>query len=154
MQQHNIPDSRSAVPDENPRANPTEIGSHQSCRPVGQASIDKVASTSFDSVTPTSLDTAPSPSIDRRYEFGHRAYDIYEARKFKWEQKDEYRDEFGYARSVAGEMILVTMDNIRKILEREHPYLKRVTYVFQKVPLLSHLQNWHQRSTPKMRSMR
>ncbi|KAF3535327.1 hypothetical protein F2Q69_00021783 [Brassica cretica] len=68
-----------------------------------------------------SLDKAPSPSIDRRYEFGHRAYDIYGARKFRWEQKDEYgvyRDESGYARSVAGEMIHVTKDNIRKILER------------------------------------
>ncbi|KAF3510425.1 hypothetical protein F2Q69_00006431 [Brassica cretica] len=67
-----------------------------------------------------SLDKAPSPSIDRRYEFGHRAYDIYEARKFRWDPKDEYgvyRDESGYARSVAGEMIPVTKDNIRKILE-------------------------------------
>ncbi|KAF2540866.1 hypothetical protein F2Q68_00032413 [Brassica cretica] len=98
-----------------------EIGSHQSCRPVGQASIDKVAPTSFDRVTPMSLDKAPSPSIDRRYEFGHRAYDIYGARKFRWEQKDEYgvyRDESGYARSVAGEMIPVTKGNIRKIMER------------------------------------
>ncbi|KAF3544224.1 hypothetical protein DY000_02007504 [Brassica cretica] len=37
------------------------------------------------------------------------------------QQKDEYgvyRDESGYARSVAGEMIPVTKDNIRKILER------------------------------------
>ncbi|KAF3536380.1 hypothetical protein F2Q69_00022371 [Brassica cretica] len=69
---------------------PDEIGSHQSCRPVGQASIDKVAPTSFDMVTPMSLDKAPSPSIDRRYECGRRAYDIYGARKFRWEQKDEY----------------------------------------------------------------
>ncbi|KAF3607094.1 hypothetical protein DY000_02048958 [Brassica cretica] len=62
-----------------------------------------------------------SASIDRRYECGRRAYDIYGARKFRWEQKDEYgvyRDESGYARSVAGEMIPVTKDNIRKILER------------------------------------
>ncbi|KAF3592302.1 hypothetical protein DY000_02021521 [Brassica cretica] len=83
--------------------------------------IDKVASTSFDRVTSTSLDKAPSPSIDRHYECGRRAYDIYGARKFRWEQKDEYgvyRDESGYARSVAGEMIPVTKDNIRKFLER------------------------------------
>ncbi|KAF2567720.1 hypothetical protein F2Q68_00025317 [Brassica cretica] len=67
------------------------------------------------------IDKAPSPSIDRRYEYGCRAYDSYEARKFRREQKGEYvvyRDESGYARSVAGEMILVTKDNIRKILER------------------------------------
>ncbi|KAF3510629.1 hypothetical protein F2Q69_00007040 [Brassica cretica] len=65
---------------------------------------------------------APSPSIDRRYECGRRAYDIYGARKFRWEHKDEYgvyRDESGYARSVAGEMIPVTKDNITKFLERE-----------------------------------
>ncbi|KAF3533325.1 hypothetical protein DY000_02042594 [Brassica cretica] len=100
---------------------PDEIGSHQSCRPVGQASIDKVSPTSFDGVTPMLLDKAPSPSIDRRYECGRRAYDIYGARKLRWEQKDEYgvyRDESGYARSVAGEMIPVTKDNIKKILER------------------------------------
>ncbi|KAF3523996.1 hypothetical protein F2Q69_00050340 [Brassica cretica] len=88
---------------------------------LDQALIDKVASRSLDRVTPTSLDIAHSPSIDRRYECGHRAYDIYGARKFKWEQKDEYgvyRDESRYARSVAGEMIPVTKDNIRKIMER------------------------------------
>ncbi|KAF3588295.1 hypothetical protein F2Q69_00030415 [Brassica cretica] len=58
----------------------------------------------------TSLDKAPSPSIDRRYECGRRAYDIYGARKFRWEQKDEY--------GVTGKMIPVTKDNIGKILER------------------------------------
>ncbi|KAF2544431.1 hypothetical protein F2Q68_00030320 [Brassica cretica] len=82
MQQRSIP----AIPNEYPRADTTKIGSHQSCRPVGQPSIDKVAPTSFDR-----------------------------------EQKDEYgvyRDESGYARSVAGEMIPVTKENIRKILER------------------------------------
>lgn len=113
MQQHNILDNIPAVPDEHPRADTTEIGSHQSCQPIGQTSIDKDALTSFD--------RAPSPLIDRRYEYGRRAYDIYGARKFKWEETDEYgvyRDESGYARSVAGEMIPVTKDNIRKILER------------------------------------
>ncbi|KAF2620446.1 hypothetical protein F2Q68_00039141 [Brassica cretica] len=109
MHQHSIPDNILAVPDKYPRANTTEIGSHQSCRPVGQASIDKVAPTSFDRVTPTSLDKAPSPSIDIRYEFGHRAYDIYGAKKFRWEQKDEhgvYRDRAMYVlgRYVASEL--------------------------------------------------
>ena len=35
-------------------------------------------------------------SIDRRYECGNRAFDMYGARKFTWEQRDEYgvyRDE-------------------------------------------------------------
>ncbi|KAF3607018.1 hypothetical protein DY000_02047449 [Brassica cretica] len=113
MQQRSIPNNIPAVTDEHPRADTTEIGSHQSCQPVGQTSIDKDALTSFD--------RAPSPSIDRRYECGRHAYDIYGARKLRWEQKDEYgvyRDESGYARSVAGEMIPVTKDSIRKILER------------------------------------
>ena len=46
---------------------------------------------------------------------------MYGARKFTWEQRDEYgvyRDERGHARGVAGEMIPVTMDDIRKLLER------------------------------------
>ncbi|KAG5414589.1 hypothetical protein IGI04_002156, partial [Brassica rapa subsp. trilocularis] len=58
--------------------------------------------------------------IDRRYECGNRAFDMYEARKFTWEQRDEYgvyRDERGHARGIAGEMIPVTKDNIKKILE-------------------------------------
>ncbi|KAG2246373.1 hypothetical protein Bca52824_086001 [Brassica carinata] len=40
---------------------------------------------------------------------------------FTWEQRDEYgvyRDECGHARGVAGEMIPVTKDDIRKLLER------------------------------------
>ncbi|KAF3557914.1 hypothetical protein F2Q69_00013491 [Brassica cretica] len=120
-QQRSIPNNIPDATDEYPRANTTRIGSHQSCRPVGKASIDKVASTSFNRVTPTSLDKAPLPSIDKHYEFGRRAYDINGAGKFRWEQKDEYgvyRDESGYARSVAGEKIPVTKDNIRKLMER------------------------------------
>ncbi|KAF2557201.1 hypothetical protein F2Q68_00016714 [Brassica cretica] len=80
-QQRSIPNNNPTVPDGNPRANTTGIGSHQSCRPVGQASINKL----------------------------------------RWEQKDEYgvyRDESGHARSAAGDMILVTKDDLRKILER------------------------------------
>ncbi|KAF3605010.1 hypothetical protein DY000_02049117 [Brassica cretica] len=48
--------------------------------------------------------------------------------KFRWEQKDEYgvyRNESRYARSVAGEMIPVTKDNIRKIPERASLFEKR-----------------------------
>ncbi|KAG5410795.1 hypothetical protein IGI04_007114 [Brassica rapa subsp. trilocularis] len=77
--------------------------------------------TSIDRVTPTSIDMDNPTSIDRRYECGSRAFDMYGARKFTWEQRDEYgvyRDERGHARSAAGEMIPVTKDNIRKILER------------------------------------
>ena len=99
----------------------TGIGSHQTCKPVSHASNGVVSSTSLDRVTPTSLDKASSPSIDIRYECRRRAYDSYGAKKFRWEQKDEYgvyRDESGHARSTAGDMILVTKDDIRNIMER------------------------------------
>ena len=92
-QQRSIQDNNPTVPDKYPEATITGICSHQTCKPVSHASIDEVASTSLDRVTPTSLDKAPSPSIDRRYKCGH-------------------------ARSAAGDMIHVTKDDIRKILER------------------------------------
>ena len=120
-QQRNIPDNNPTVPDEFPKATTTGIGSHQSCKPAAQASINEVAYTSLDRLTPTSLDKAPLPSIDRRYECGRRAYDNFGARKFRWEQKDEYgvyREEYGLARSATGDMIPVTKDDIRKVLER------------------------------------
>ncbi|KAG5384419.1 hypothetical protein IGI04_035889 [Brassica rapa subsp. trilocularis] len=94
---------------------------HLSCQPKGQASIDGTTQTSIDRITPTSTDKDDQTSIDRRYEFGYRAFDMYGARKFTWERRDEYgvyRDECGHARGVAGEMIPVTKDNIRKLLER------------------------------------
>ncbi|KAG5410838.1 hypothetical protein IGI04_007157 [Brassica rapa subsp. trilocularis] len=99
----------------------TEINPDLSCQPKGQASIDGTTQTSIDRITPTSTDKDDPTSIDRRYEFGNRAYDMYGARKFTWERRDEYgvyRDECGYARGVAGEMIHVTKDDIRNLLER------------------------------------
>ena len=120
-QQRNIPYNNPTVLDVYPKATITGIGSHQTCKPVSHASIDEVASTSLERVTPTSLDKAPSPSIDRRYECGRRAYDSYGVRKFRWEQKDEYgvyRDESGHAMNATGDMIHVTKDDIKKILER------------------------------------
>ncbi|KAF2615810.1 hypothetical protein F2Q70_00011615 [Brassica cretica] len=122
-QLRSIPDNNPAVPDEHSRATTTRIGSHQSCRPVGQTSIDEVVSKPFDRVTQTSIGKASSPSIDRRYKCRRRAYDSYGARKFRWEHKDEYgvyRDESGLARSAAGDMIPVTKDDIRKILITSH----------------------------------
>ncbi|KAG5384522.1 hypothetical protein IGI04_035992 [Brassica rapa subsp. trilocularis] len=99
----------------------TEINPDLSRQPTGQALIDGTTETSIDRVTPTSIDRDDPTSIDRRYEFRNRAFDMYGARKFTWEQKDEYgvyRDECGHARGVAGEMIHVTKDDIRKLLER------------------------------------
>ncbi|KAF2554609.1 hypothetical protein F2Q68_00015485 [Brassica cretica] len=99
----------------------TETNPDLSRQPKGQASIDGITETSINRVTPTSIDMDEPTSIDRRYECGSRVFDMYGARKFYWEQRDEYgvyRDERGYAQSAAGEMIPVTKDNIRKILER------------------------------------
>ncbi|KAG5388453.1 hypothetical protein IGI04_029994 [Brassica rapa subsp. trilocularis] len=99
----------------------TEINPDLSRLPKGQAYVDGTTETSIDRITPTSIDIDEPTSIDRRYECGNHAFDMYGARKFTWEQRDEYgvyRDERGHARGVAGEMIPVTKDNIRKILER------------------------------------
>ncbi|KAG5384427.1 hypothetical protein IGI04_035897 [Brassica rapa subsp. trilocularis] len=99
----------------------TEINPYISRQPKGEASIDGTTETSIDRGTPTSIDRDNSTLIDRRYECGNRAFDMYGARKFTWEQKDEYgvyRDERGHARGLAGEMISVTKDDIRKLLER------------------------------------
>ncbi|KAG5384236.1 hypothetical protein IGI04_035706 [Brassica rapa subsp. trilocularis] len=120
-QQRGTPDV--ILTDHNNHAGVTTIETNPdlSHQPKGQASIDGIMETSIDRITPTSIDMDNQTSIDRRYECGSRAFDMYGARKFTWEQRDEYgfyRDERGHARSAAGEMIPVTKDNIRKILER------------------------------------
>ncbi|KAG5397555.1 hypothetical protein IGI04_019369 [Brassica rapa subsp. trilocularis] len=99
----------------------TEINPDLSRQPKGHASIDGTTHTSIDRVTPKTIDKDDPTSIDRRYKFGHRALDMYGARKFIWERRDEYgvyKDECGHTRGVAGEMIPVTKDDIRKLLER------------------------------------
>ncbi|KAL0759140.1 hypothetical protein Bca101_075290 [Brassica carinata] len=53
---------------------------------------------------------------------------MYGARKFTWERRDGYgvyRDECGHARGVAGEMIPVTKDDIRILLERAYLFEER-----------------------------
>ncbi|KAF3526185.1 hypothetical protein F2Q69_00048451 [Brassica cretica] len=88
-QQRSIPDNNPTVLDVYPKATTTGIGSHQTCKPVSHASINEVTFTSLD--------------------------------RFRWEHKKEYgvyRDESGHARSTTGDMISVTKDDIRKILER------------------------------------
>ncbi|KAF2600764.1 hypothetical protein F2Q68_00009780 [Brassica cretica] len=88
-QQRSIPDNNPTVLDVYPKATTTGIGSHQTCKPVSHASINEVTFTSLD--------------------------------RFRWEHKKEYgvyRDESGHARSATGDMISVTKDDIRKILER------------------------------------
>ncbi|KAG5384648.1 hypothetical protein IGI04_036118 [Brassica rapa subsp. trilocularis] len=120
-QQLGTPDVILTDPNNHAGVTTTETNPDLSRQPKGQASIDGIMETSIDRVTPTSIDMDNPTSIDRRYECGSRAFDMYGARKFTWEQRDEYevyRDECGHARSAAGEMIPVTKDKIRKILER------------------------------------
>ncbi|KAG5414501.1 hypothetical protein IGI04_002068 [Brassica rapa subsp. trilocularis] len=120
-QQRGTPDVIQTNPNKHVGVTATEINPYLSCQPKGQASIDGTTQTSIDRITPTSTDKDDQTSIDRRYEFGYRAFDMYGARKFTWERRDEYgvyRDECGHARGVAGEMIHVTKDDIMKLLER------------------------------------
>ncbi|KAG5397556.1 hypothetical protein IGI04_019370 [Brassica rapa subsp. trilocularis] len=120
-QQRGTPDVIQTDPNNHVGVATTEINPDLSRQPKGQASIDGTTQTSIDRVTPTSINKDDPTSIDRRYEFGNRAFDMYGARKFSWERRDEYgvyRDECGHARGVAGEMIPVTKDDIRKLLER------------------------------------
>ncbi|KAG5401125.1 hypothetical protein IGI04_015732 [Brassica rapa subsp. trilocularis] len=120
-QQRGTPDVIHTDPNKHVGVAATKINPDQSCQPKGHASIDGTTKTSIDRVTPTSIDKDDPTSIDRRYKFGHRTFDMYGARKFTWERRDEYgvyRDECGHARGIAGEMIPVTKDDIRKLLER------------------------------------
>ena len=80
--------------------------------------------------TRPSINVDVPSSIDRRPEFGRRAYDLYGNRRFHWEEKDEYgvyRDDQGYARDVGGHIIHVSKDDIRKLMVRaskdEHSYI-------------------------------
>ncbi|KAF3534930.1 hypothetical protein DY000_02041366 [Brassica cretica] len=71
--------------------------------------------------TQPSIDINPPSSIDRRPEFGKRAYDRDGTRRFHWEEKDEYgvyRDDQGHARDVDGYIIRVSKNDIRSLLER------------------------------------
>ncbi|KAG5384492.1 hypothetical protein IGI04_035962 [Brassica rapa subsp. trilocularis] len=120
-QQRDTSDAILTDPNNHAGVTTTEINTDLSRQPKGQSSIDSITETSIARVTPTSIDMYDPTSIDRRYECRSRAFDMYGARKFTWEQRDEYgvyRDERGHARSAAGEMMPVTKDNIRKILER------------------------------------
>ncbi|WZZ14788.1 hypothetical protein YC2023_107877 [Brassica napus] len=112
-QQRGTPDVIQTDPNRHVGVAETEINADLSCQPKGQASINRI--------TPTSTDKDDPTSIDRRYEFRYCAFDMYGARKFTWEQRDEYRvyrDECGHARGVDCEMIPVTKNDIRKLLER------------------------------------
>ncbi|KAF3512113.1 hypothetical protein F2Q69_00007090 [Brassica cretica] len=80
--------------------------------------------------TRPSIDVDVPTSVDRRPEFGRRAFDLFGTRKFYWEEKDQYgvyRDDQGCARDVDGHIINVSKEDIRKLMERaskdEHIYI-------------------------------
>ncbi|KAF3602000.1 hypothetical protein F2Q69_00035390 [Brassica cretica] len=65
--------------------------------------IDNCFKQKYRHPTRPSIDIDVPSLIDRRPEFGRRAYDLYGTRRFHWEEKDEYevyRDHQGYARYV------------------------------------------------------
>ncbi|KAF2613276.1 hypothetical protein F2Q70_00011606 [Brassica cretica] len=71
--------------------------------------------------TRPSIDVDVPTSVDRRPEFGRRAFDLFGTRKFYWEEKDEYGiyiDDQGYARDVDEHTIRVHNKDIRRLLER------------------------------------
>ncbi|KAF3536167.1 hypothetical protein F2Q69_00023321 [Brassica cretica] len=68
-----------------------------------------------------SIDVDVPTSVDRRPEFGRRAFDFYVTRNFYWEEKNEYgvyREDHGYARDLEGRTICVRNRDIRRLLER------------------------------------
>ncbi|KAF2584389.1 hypothetical protein F2Q70_00035674 [Brassica cretica] len=70
--------------------------------------------------TRRSIDVDDPTSVDRRPEFGKRAYDGDGIRRFHWEKKDEYgvyRDDQGHATDVDGHTIRVSKDDMRRLLE-------------------------------------
>ncbi|KAF2607625.1 hypothetical protein F2Q68_00044072 [Brassica cretica] len=80
--------------------------------------------------TRPSIDIGDPTSIDRRPDFGKRAYDRDGSRRFHLEEKDEYGvygDDHGHARDVDGHIIRVSKNDIRNLLEiasmDEHSYL-------------------------------
>ncbi|WZZ51183.1 hypothetical protein YC2023_051290 [Brassica napus] len=92
--------------------------------------IDKRFEQKSQHPTRPSIDVDVPTSVDRRPEFGIRAFDLFGTRKFYWEEKDEYGiyiDDQGYARDVDGHTIRVHNKDIRRLLERasrdDHSYI-------------------------------
>ncbi|KAF2618414.1 hypothetical protein F2Q68_00039186 [Brassica cretica] len=87
--------------------------------------IDKCFKQRSRHTTRPSIDADIPTSVDRRPEFGRRAFDLFGTRKFYWEEKDEYGQ--GYARDVDGHTIRIHNKDIRRLLERasrdEHSYI-------------------------------
>ncbi|KAF3497981.1 hypothetical protein DY000_02053308 [Brassica cretica] len=115
MQQHNIPEHQQRFTNE---FYDTDGG------------VDDCFKLKYRQHTRPSIDIRDPTTIDKRPEFGRRAYDRDGTWRFHWEEKDEYgvyRDNYGHARDVDGHIIRVSKDDIISLLERasmdEHNYL-------------------------------
>ncbi|KAF3573878.1 hypothetical protein F2Q69_00059017 [Brassica cretica] len=85
--------------------------------------------------TRPSINVDVPTSVDRRPEFGRRAFDFYGTRNFYREEKNEYgvyRDDQGYARDLEGRTIRVHNRDIRRLRERasrdEPSYISQEKY--------------------------
>ncbi|KAF2557504.1 hypothetical protein F2Q68_00017254 [Brassica cretica] len=86
-----------------------------------RAAIDREIQESIDRAKKKPFDVNMPQSIDRRPEFGRRAFDLFGARKFYWEDKDEYgiyRDDQGCKRDMDGHIISVSKEELRKLMQR------------------------------------
>ncbi|KAG5414724.1 hypothetical protein IGI04_002291 [Brassica rapa subsp. trilocularis] len=122
-QQRGTPDVIQTDPNNHVGVATTEINPDLSRQPKRQASIDGTTETSIDRVTPTSIDRDDPTSIDRRYEFGNRAFDMYGARKFTWEQRDEY------GKKALSKLEDVLLEPPRAASRKSRTYLKRTRYL-------------------------
>ncbi|KAF2567020.1 hypothetical protein F2Q68_00024562 [Brassica cretica] len=71
--------------------------------------------------THPSIDVDVATSVDRQPEFGRRAFDFNDTRRFYWEEKDQYgvyRDDQEFAKDLDGHTIHVHNKDIRRLLER------------------------------------
>ncbi|KAF3607759.1 hypothetical protein DY000_02048856 [Brassica cretica] len=83
--------------------------------------IDKSLKQKTRHPTQPSIDVDVPTSVDKRPEFGRRAFNLLGTRRFYWEEKDEYgiyRDDQGYARDLDEHTIRVHNRYIRRLLER------------------------------------
>ena len=115
MQQHNIPEHQQRV-------------TNKFYNTAGE--VDDRFKPKYWQHTQPSIDIRDPTSIDRRPEFGKRAYDCDGTKRFHWEETDEYGvywDDHGHARDADEHIIHVSKDDIRNLLERasmdEHSYL-------------------------------
>ncbi|KAF2587883.1 hypothetical protein F2Q70_00038882 [Brassica cretica] len=93
-----------------------------------RAAINREIHESIDRAKKKPFDVNMPLSIDRYLEFGRRAFDLFGAKKFHWEDKDEYgiyRDDQGCARDMDGHIINVSKEEIIKLMERDRSVGRR-----------------------------